>query len=110
MLVGLTGQPPAVVSLPSLVFYCVIGTLLLSPEWPPRWRSAWPGGVLIALGMEGLHLAAVLYLPGKLSRASELYGALGVAAAVLVWLALIARLIVLGQVLNAVLAEREPAG
>jgi uncharacterized BrkB/YihY/UPF0761 family membrane protein len=79
---------------------------LLSPEWPPRWRTAWPGAALLAIGAEGLHLVAVLYLPGKLARASELYGALGVAASVLVWLALTARLLVLGQVLNAVLADR----
>lgn len=109
VLVAATGEPPALVSLPSLLFYLVIGILMLSPEWPPRWRSAWPGAVLIAVGLEGLHLVAVLYLPGKLARASELYGALGVAAAVLVWLALMARLIVLAQVLNAVLADYPPA-
>jgi membrane protein len=100
------GREPALVSLPSLLLYMLLGIFLLSPQWPPQWRTAWPGALLIALGAEGLHLVAVLYLPGKLARASELYGALGVAAAVLVWLALIARLVVLGQVLNAVLAER----
>jgi membrane protein len=47
----------------------------------------------------------VLYLPSRIARASQLYGTLGIAAALLVWLALIARLVVLGQVLNAVLAE-----
>jgi uncharacterized BrkB/YihY/UPF0761 family membrane protein len=100
------GRPAAVVSLPSLALYMVFAIVLLSPEWPPRWRSAWPGAVLVALGAEGLHLIAVVYLPGKLARSSELYGALGVAAVILVWLALITRLVVLGQVLNAVLAER----
>jgi uncharacterized BrkB/YihY/UPF0761 family membrane protein len=94
------------ISVPSIAFYLVIGVLLLSPRWPPDWRSAWPGAVLIAIGMEGLHVVAVLYLPGKLARASQLYGALGVAASVLIWLALIARLIVVAQVLDAVLAER----
>jgi uncharacterized BrkB/YihY/UPF0761 family membrane protein len=100
------GRSTAIVSLPSLIVYALLGIALLSPEWPTRWRTAWPGAALVALGAEGLHLVAVLYLPGKLARASELYGALGVAASVLVWLALTARLIVLGQVLNAVLAER----
>lgn len=55
----------------------MVGVLLLSPEWPPRWRVAWPGAVLLALGMEGPHLAAVPYLPSRLPRASALYGALG---------------------------------
>jgi membrane protein len=106
VLVAVSGEPPGLISLPSLVFYLAVSIVLLSPRWPPGWRTAWPGAALIAVGLEGLHLVAVLYLPGRLSRASELYGALGVAAAVLVWLALIARLLVLGQVLNAVLAER----
>jgi uncharacterized BrkB/YihY/UPF0761 family membrane protein len=100
------GWPAAVISLPSLALYALFGVVLLSPEWPPHWRSAWPGAVLVALGAEGLHLVAVVYLPGKLARSAELYGGLGVAAAVLVWLTLITRLVVLGQVLNAVLAER----
>lgn len=109
VLVAATGRSPTLVSLPSLAFYVVIGIVLLSPGWPPAWRTAWPGALVIAIGMEGLHLVAVLYLPGKLARASQLYGALGVAASVLVWLALIARLIVLAQVLNAVLADRAAA-
>jgi membrane protein len=108
--VAVTDLPPVLVSLPSLAFYVLVGIVLLSPQWPPAWRSAWRGALLIAVGMEGLHLVAVLYLPGKLARASQLYGALGVAASLLVWLALIARLVVLAQVLNAVLAERRAAG
>jgi len=104
--VAALGLAPAAVSVPTLLLYFVLGTVLLSQDWPPRWRTAWPGAVLIALGNEALHLVAVLYLPGKLARASELYGTLGVAAAVLLWLALIGRLVVLGQELNAVLAER----
>lgn len=106
ILASALGRPPALVSLPSLAVYTLFGIVLLSPQWPLQWRSAWPGAVLIALGAEGLHVVAVVYLPGKLARASELYGALGTAASVLVWLALMARLVVLGQVLNAVLADR----
>jgi membrane protein len=110
VIVAATGRSPALFSLPSLAFYVAIGMIVLSVEWPPRWRSVWPGALLIALGIEGLHLAAVIFLPGKLARASELYGTLGVAASVLLWLALMARLVVLGQVLNAVLAERSADG
>lgn len=109
VVVALTGSSPALVSLPSLVFFTLIAILLLSVEWPPRWHAVWPGALLTALGIEGLHLVSVIYLPGKLARASELYGTLGVAAALLLWLALLARLLVLGQVLNAVLAARQGA-
>jgi uncharacterized BrkB/YihY/UPF0761 family membrane protein len=99
------GQPEVVIVLTSLLCYVGFGTVVLSVAWPPRWRQTLPGAVVVAVGIEGLHLVAVLYLPGKLVRASQLYGTLGVAAALLVWLALMARLVVLGLVLNAVLAE-----
>lgn len=102
------GHPVLVIVVSSLALYFGFGAVLLTVEWPPRWRRVLPGAALIALGIEGLHLVAVLYLPGRMARASQLYGTLGTAAAILVWLALIARLVVLGQVLNAVLAERSP--
>lgn len=108
VLVAATGLPAAVVSVPFLALSVVLAAVLLDVRWPPVWHRVLPGAILVALGIEGLHLVAVLYLPGRLARASQLYGTLGVAAAMLVWLALIARLVVVGQELNAVLAEREP--
>jgi membrane protein len=109
VLIAATGGSPALVSLPSLVFYVAIGMVVLSVRWPPSWRSTWPGALLLAVGIEGLHLVAVLLLPSAVARSSELYGTLGIAASLLLWLALMARLLVLGQVLNAVLAERRAA-
>ncbi|WP_051183836.1 YhjD/YihY/BrkB family envelope integrity protein [Amycolatopsis balhimycina] len=102
------GQPILVIVVSSLALYFGSGAVLLTVEWPPRWCRILPGAALIALGIEGLHLVSVLYLPGQLASASQVFGTLGAAAAILVWLALIARLVVLGQVLNAVLAERGP--
>ncbi|TWP49453.1 hypothetical protein FKR81_23140 [Lentzea tibetensis] len=110
VVVAATGLPAALIGLPVLATYVVLAAIMLSVEWPPRWRQARPGGLLVALGAEGLHLVAVLYLPGRLARASQLYGTLGVAAAILVWLALIARLVVIGQVLNAVLTDHHGPG
>lgn len=103
--VAATGLPAPVISLPLLALYVTLAAIMLSVRWPPRWRQVLPGALLVALGTQGLHLVAVLYLPGRLARASQLYGTLGVAAAILVWLALIARLVVVGQGLNAVLAD-----
>ena len=50
------------------------------------WRDLLPGAVLVALGTEAIHLAVVLYLAPKIGRSSELYGALGAATVILLWL------------------------
>jgi uncharacterized BrkB/YihY/UPF0761 family membrane protein len=109
VVVGATDLPAAVVSVPFLALSALFAAVILDFRWPPVWRQVLPGAILVALGNEGLHLVAVVYLPGRLARASQLYGTLGVAASLLVWLALIARLVVIAQVLNAVLAQEEPA-
>ena len=59
------------------------------------------GAVLVAAGLEAMRLVSFYYLPGKLERSSQLYGTLGIAAALLLWLMVLARLVVLGHVLNA---------
>jgi uncharacterized BrkB/YihY/UPF0761 family membrane protein len=65
-----------------------------------------PGALLFGIGMEVLHLATVLYFAGRIARASEIYGPLGVAIGLLVWLYVIGRLVVAAPVLNATLSER----
>ena len=71
--------------------------------------------MLVALGTQVIHLAVVLYLAPKIGRSSELYGALGAATVILLWLYLLARLIVAAAFLNAALwaradSEAEEAG
>ncbi|OLF12371.1 hypothetical protein BLA60_10425 [Actinophytocola xinjiangensis] len=100
-----TALPAPVTVVASLVLHVALAVVLLGGDWPPRWRRDLPGAVLLAVGALVLNLVAVLYLPRSLARASQLYGTLGIAATMLVWLALIARLVVLGQVVNAVLDE-----
>jgi uncharacterized BrkB/YihY/UPF0761 family membrane protein len=53
-----------------------------------------------------MHVVVVLYLAPKLSRSPSLYGALGGATVVMLWLYLIARLFVLAAFLNATLWDR----
>lgn len=65
-----------------------------------------PGAILFGIGMEVLHLATVLYFAGRIARASEVYGPLGVAIGLLVWLYVIGRLAVAAPVLNATLHAR----
>ena len=70
------------------------------------WTALIPGAVLVGVGIQGLHLFTALYLVPRIGRSSELYGALGTATVILLWLYIIARLITLSAFLNATLWER----
>ena len=75
----------------------------------PPGATCCPGAVLVALGTQAIHLAVVLYLAPKIGRSSELYGALGAATVILLWLYLLARLMVAAAFLNAALWEATPS-
>ena len=81
--------------------------MVLLPHRDAPWRALLPGAVLVAVGLEGLHLFGVLYLAPRLGRSSELYGSLGAATVILLWLYIIARLITASAFLNATLWERK---
>jgi uncharacterized BrkB/YihY/UPF0761 family membrane protein len=68
-----------------------------------------PGALLVAAGSQGLYLFNALYLNQKIESSSEAYGALGVAASLLLWLYLMGRLMVAAPVLNATMWERSLA-
>jgi membrane protein len=76
------------------------------PRRATRWQDLLPGAVLIAVGAQLLNLAVVFYLAPRIGRSSELYGTLGTASVLLIWLYLVARLITSGAFLNAELWER----
>ena len=84
--------------------------MLLLPHADAPWTALIPGAVIVGLGIQGLHLFATLYLVPKIGRTSELYGALGTATVILLWLWIIARLITLSAFLNATLWERRAGG
>ena len=69
------------------------------------WRVHLPGALLVAAGFEILKVVGALYVPRMVSGSSALYGSLGVVFATLAWLAIYARLIVHGAVLNVVRYE-----
>jgi uncharacterized BrkB/YihY/UPF0761 family membrane protein len=93
-----------------LMFFVFAGAaLLVSLLLPHRdvpWYWLLPGALLTAVGVQILHLFTVFYLAGKLDSSSQLYGGLGAAATILLWLYLLGRLIVGSAVLNATLWER----
>ncbi|MET0826698.1 MAG: YhjD/YihY/BrkB family envelope integrity protein [Acidimicrobiales bacterium] len=74
-------------------------------------RDLLPGAILLAVGLQIMHLVGTLYLPGKIERASDTYGALGTAIVLLLWLYLFGRLMIAGGVLNATMRQlREDGG
>jgi uncharacterized BrkB/YihY/UPF0761 family membrane protein len=65
-----------------------------------------PGALLVAAGIQGIHIVTVYYVARKVSHSSSTYGALGGATAILLSLFLIARVIVFGASLNAEMWRR----
>lgn len=65
-----------------------------------------PGAILVAVGLQVVHLVTVYYVAHKVSASSAAYGGLGAATAILLSLFFVARVVVMGAGLNAELARR----
>lgn len=105
------GTAPAVWLLLTVVlcgasFALALAAMHLLPHGSAPWRALLPGALLVALGTQLVHLMVVLYLAPRLTRSSQLYGSLGAATVVLLWLYVTARLLVSAAFLNATLWDR----
>ena len=69
-------------------------------------RALVPGAILVAVGIQAVHLTTALFIGAKVARASATYGSLGVAFTVLAWLYILSRIIVASAMLNAARWER----
>jgi uncharacterized BrkB/YihY/UPF0761 family membrane protein len=83
------------------------GTLLLAlflvmPRRAPAWYWLLPGCAFGSVAFLGLHAFATYYLPNKIGSASETYGAIGTAVAILAYLFLIGQIIVASGIVNTV--------
>jgi uncharacterized BrkB/YihY/UPF0761 family membrane protein len=83
-----------------------LGLSLLLPHAGAPWRALLPGAALVAVGHAALQIVTVVYLAPKLTRAPALYGSLGSAATLLLWLFLLSRLLVAAAFLDATLWRR----
>jgi uncharacterized BrkB/YihY/UPF0761 family membrane protein len=90
------------------VWLAFLGLWIL-PRPSVHWTAVLPGAITIGLGLQAIHLVNVYFISYRISSSSETYGALGVAAAILLSLFLIGRLFVAGVILNATLWERRNA-
>ena len=85
---------------------CWLALSMLLPHADAPWRALLPGAALVAVGHIMLQVATVYYFAPKLTRAPALYGSLGSAATLLLWLFVIARIIVASAFLNTALWRR----
>ena len=84
--------------------------LRLLPHADAPWTSIVPGAVLTGVGMRLLGLAVSTYFAYRLDHSNDLYGALGLAVVMMLFLFLVARIFVAAQFLNATLfRRREPS-
>jgi uncharacterized BrkB/YihY/UPF0761 family membrane protein len=65
-----------------------------------------PGAVLVAATTTGMQAFSQFYLPDRIGRASELYGAVGSTIVTLGWFFILGRAVVIALALNAVVHER----
>jgi uncharacterized BrkB/YihY/UPF0761 family membrane protein len=100
--------PGVLVTLVALAPYAALW-LLVSIRLPHRgahWTALIPGALLFAVGIEVLHVVTAYVLSPLALAKQGTYGALGIAAALLLSLFLVSRLAVAAAVLNATLWER----
>jgi uncharacterized BrkB/YihY/UPF0761 family membrane protein len=76
------------------------------PHDDAPWTALVPGALFVAIGVVAMQVVTAVYLVGRLESSSELYGGLGAAAAILLWLYFLGRLLVGSAVVNAALWER----
>lgn len=86
-----------------LAFWVWVQWQLPSREVP--WTAFVPGSALVAIGFFGMHVFVEYFLAHKLASAADLYGAIGLASTLLVFLFMIGRIVVWGAELNAVAWE-----
>jgi YihY family inner membrane protein len=70
------------------------------------WRALLPGAIIGGLGLWLLQLVGGIYVDGVILGASDVYGAFAVAIGLLVWLALLARVILWAAEINVVAEKR----
>jgi len=86
---------------------------LLASLWLPREECQWwellPGALIVGVGAGVLHLLTITYVAHVVSRKSSLYGAIGIAVALLLWTYFAGRLLTASIAANASLWRRRHA-
>ena len=104
---GPLGLATLAATLPSAALWLLVTANL--PRRDATWRALLPGAFLFGLGIEVLHLVTVYLIAPLAGNKQGTYGSLGLAAALLLDLFLMSRLVVATAVVNATLWERRQA-
>lgn len=100
---GVPGDVLAQVILFALTFGVITFGLSLLPH-RGRWTNVTVGGLLVALGLRAMGIATAVYFAPEMADKQSLYGGLGMAIVILLFLFVCCRLVVWGQFLNARIA------
>ncbi len=73
------------------------------------WRRLLPGALLTALGMAGVGVWAVLWMPHTLATSARQFGVIGIGFALLTYLVVIGAVVVVGTTGGAMIADRVSA-
>ena len=98
---GLAALPALVAPLVLALSLAVNTVLWLWTSWilpnrpAPPWRTLLPGAITGAVGLEALKIAGAYVVPHLVAKSSALYGTIGVVFALIAWLWLLGRLVVL---------------
>lgn len=85
----------------------LLGLSWVMPRRATRLVDLLPGAVVGGIGLGVLQLAALVYIPNRLERASALYGTLGVALVALAYLFFMGQILVASALANAVWLDRD---
>jgi uncharacterized BrkB/YihY/UPF0761 family membrane protein len=104
-----TGIPGAVIAIVVITMLSFALWWWLSrrlPHEPGPARALIPGALLMAIGVDVLHVLTTYWIGHLVARKTNTYGPVGIALAVLLWVYILGRIIVASAGLNAALAYR----
>ena len=103
---GITGAVVAVLVITVLSFAVWWRVSWKLPHGPAPARAFVPGALLMAVGVDVLHLLTTYWIGHLVARKTSTYGAVGIALAVLLWVYILGRIMVGSAGLNAALWYR----
>lgn len=88
----------------------VLGVIGRLPHRAPSWTGLLPGVLLMTVALRALTLVSGVYFADRLDRVDDLYGGLGIAVVILLYLYVASRAFVWCQFLNATIAGASTPG